>query len=152
MTPRTTRTLLFAVPLSIWLLLLGMTAGLSADGRPPSGGMFTIVVGLAITSSAVAIAVWARGDAKAHVSAELQEVKVNLSHDLAMFFQMMSRRLDSLDGPTQPLLRVVGTAAVATAMAAPDDELPGYAKGFADGLARRPMEAKVIPIDGHHRN
>lgn len=145
MSPRTTRSLLVAVPVASWFLLVGITAGLSADGSPPQGGLFACSMGLVVTISLVAIALWSRADARAHVSGELQDVRNNLSQDLASFYQLMARRidgvgerieerLDQLDGPTQPIhLAAVASAPVPVlprpAPALPPDNVLAFEMG-----------------------
>lgn len=71
--------------------------------------------------------------------------------DIRLGVTSIEGRLDRMDAPTVvlPRLHLVAVGR-ATAPAVAEDGLPGYARGYADGLARQPMEtvdAKVIPFD-----
>lgn len=68
----------------------------------------------------------------------------------------MAARLDRM-AQTEPLpaLRVVASVGARTAADPEDDadRMTGYAKGYADGLARKPIDRKVLPMDrGNHHN
>lgn len=73
--------------------------------------------------------------------------------DLSQQLISVGYRLDKMDAPTVPMPRLrlvaVGRASPPPADQENDDKLPGYARGYVDGLARQPMDsdAKVIPID-----
>ena len=129
---------LISVPTAAWVTLVVVIWVLAAiDEPPPFGGFFSLGIGVAITSTLISVGFWAVGNAKAHVSTEL-----------ATFYSMLSRRLDPLDAPTQPILRVVGTAPVSSQKPSEDaEEMTGYAKGYADGLSRKPIAGKVLPIE-----
>lgn len=142
--------LLILVPAIFWVAMAVLDIVLLALNHPPQPGLHSLVLCAAVTLTILAARTWDRQQAIRRATLVVDQVMRHVSREAANVHRAMCSLND--DAPTQPIphIRIVGTAAVAASVAK-DDELPGYAKGYVDGLARKPMgngNGKVIPIEG----
>ncbi len=126
-------------------LLVLATVHLSRPADPPlpwpvADLLFAVLIGLCVCALVV------REASRLHARLDEAERRDGLLYAQAGRADFRLRQLT--DGPTRdlgrPQLVAVGRAA------APDETgLPGYARGYVDGLARQSMaeDAKVIPLD-----
>jgi hypothetical protein len=102
--------------------------------------LFAILIGLCVCALVV------REASRLHARLDEVERRDGLLYAQAGRVDFRLRQLT--DGPTRDLGR---PQLAAVGRATPHDEtgLPGYARGFVDGLARQPMaeDAKVIPME-----
>lgn len=133
----------FICCVTLWGLVVTtyISAAIFRHNMFPAPYNLLIMTTLAV-ATIVAACAWLASAAEARLEARIARVAERLAADLGA----LHARLD--DWPTAriyPRPVAVGTATVVGA----DDKLPGYAKGYVDGLARKPMvnDAKVISID-----
>jgi hypothetical protein len=91
-----------------------------------------------------------RLEATLETSADLRYAGLHgVLYGLRSGMQEIARRFEAMDAPTVVLPRPQQLAVVGRATPVDESVLPGYARGYADGLARQPMagDAKVIPLE-----
>lgn len=128
--------LLYVVPSIAWAALTAWVV--DARNDPPRGGFFTLAAAAAVTVSLVAVRI-SDNDKR--------------DREQEKFYAFLTSRVqhldDVLDTKRLPALRAVASYGV-PAKADPEtdaERMSGYAKGYADGLARKPIEGKVLRID-----
>lgn len=140
---RSKRTLAAAGLADTITVVVYMALGLAGDPLPPSPYNTLIMTVLGVwTLAALLVVLIDRIDRRVvHLEVETQhtaDLRYARVHALLI---RLEQQICLSNGPTVAIARVA-VAGVA------DDKLPGYARGYADGLARKPMaDSNVVPIE-----